>query len=117
MPARDLYERSQEIGGILRSARLRAKKSMRQCAAYLGTSRERYTGFESGKVYVSLVELEVLMRYLGIAHHEIWPSDITGDPDELVLQAEPGQAIRIRVNVASVVGTGDAKPAAESDSG
>jgi len=106
VPAKDLYERSQEIGQIIQRARLRARKSIRQCATYLGTSRERYAGFETGKVYISLVEMEALMRYLGIPYHEIWPSDIGGESQEIVIDAEPGQALRIRVNVALQAGSG-----------
>lgn len=101
MPAKELYERSQEIGRIIQAARMRARRSIRQCAAHLGTSRERYAGFESGKVYVTLVEMEALMRYLTIPYHEIWPRDVTGDPEEVVIEALPGQAVRIRVNVAA----------------
>ena len=99
MPAKDLYERSQEIGQIIQRARLRGHKSMRQCSAYLGTSRERYAGFETGKVYISLVEMEALMRYLDIPHHEIWPADVVGDPQEVVVTAHPGEVVRVRVNV------------------
>jgi transcriptional regulator with XRE-family HTH domain len=99
VPAKDLYERSQEIGRIIQRARNRARKSIRQCATYLGTSRERYAGFETGKVYISVVEMEALMRYLGIPYHEIWPADISGDLEEVVVSAAPGQSLRIRVNI------------------
>jgi transcriptional regulator with XRE-family HTH domain len=100
VPAKDLYERSQEIGQLIQQARLRARKSIRQCATYLGTSRERYASFETGKVYISVVEMEALMRYLGIPYHEIWPAHLAGDPEEVILEAMPGQSIRIKVNVA-----------------
>jgi transcriptional regulator with XRE-family HTH domain len=99
VPAKDLYERSQEIGQIIQRARLRARKSIRQCSVYLGTSRERYAGFETGKVYISVVEMEALMRYLDIPYHEIWPADVVGDPEEIVVSARPGQVVRVRVNV------------------
>lgn len=103
MPAKDFSERSREIGQVLQRARLRAGKSIRQCSAHLGTSRERYTGFETGKVYISLVEIEELMRYLNIPYHEVWSRDIGGQPDEVILEAVPGQVVRIRVNVAAEV--------------
>ncbi len=46
------------------------------------------------------MEMEALIRYLGIPHHEIWPTDITGESEEIVIDAAPGQSLRIRVNVA-----------------
>ena len=99
MPSKDLHERSREIGQVLKAARLRAGKSIRQASAFLGTSRERYAGFESGKVYLSLVEAEVLASYLDISEHEFFPHGLNADPQEIVVSALPGQTLHIRVNV------------------
>lgn len=94
-------ERNQEIGALLQRARLRAKKSIRATAAHLGTTKERYAAIESGRSFISAVELEDLLRWLRIPYHEVWPPYITGDPPDVVVDALPGQAVTIRVHVAA----------------
>lgn len=104
MPAKGsstYQERNQEIGALLQKARLRAKKSIRATAAHLGTTKERYTAIESGRSFVTAVELEDLLRWLGIPFHEVWPPEITGDPPDVIVSALPGQAVTIRVQVAT----------------
>ena len=99
MPIEDLYIRSKEIGKALLRARKRSKKSMRECAEYIGTSRQRYAGFETAAVFVGAVELEALMRYLDIPPFEVWPRDLLGEINEVVLQTKPGKTLRILINV------------------
>src|SRR5687767_10461005 len=100
VPGEDLYSRSREIGAVLLNARKRSRRSMRECAEHIGTSRQRYAGFEAGTVFVGAVELEALMRFLNIRPFEVWPSDMLSETSELVLQAQPGETLRTRVNVA-----------------
>ena len=101
MPTEDLYVRSREIGRALLKARKRSKKSMRECAEHIGTSRQRYAGFETGTVFIGAVELEALMRYLDIPPIEVWPRDMLSQVQvsEVTLQARPGETLRIVVNV------------------
>jgi hypothetical protein len=101
LPAEDLHTRNMEIGKVLLRARLRANKSMKECAEAIGSSRQRYAGFESGKVFIGAVELEALMRLLQVPPHEVWPADLLGDARDIVVQAKPGETVRVVINVAS----------------
>jgi transcriptional regulator with XRE-family HTH domain len=100
VPGEDLYARNREIGRALLKARQSAKKSMRECAEHVGTSRQRYAGFETGKVFIGAVELESLMRYLRMPAHEVWSQDMLEGVRDVVVAATPGEMLRILVNVA-----------------
>lgn len=99
MPIEDLYMRSKEIGKALLRGRKRSKRSMRECAEHIGTSRQRYAGFETGTVFVGAVELEALMRYLNISPSEIWPGGVFSEANQVSLQAKPGETLHIVVSV------------------
>ncbi|WP_376790089.1 helix-turn-helix transcriptional regulator [Thermoflexus sp.] len=63
------------IGLILRQARERAGKSMREVAAFLGCSPRRIRGYESGEYPIPLIELERLCLYLGVSLSDFYDTD------------------------------------------
>lgn len=98
----DFTGRSRQIGEALRRARVRARRSIRQCAAHIGTSPRRYGDIERGTVYVAAVELEELAEYLDVPAHEIWPqSRIDKNKRRVVVEAEPGESLEVVVNISA----------------
>jgi transcriptional regulator with XRE-family HTH domain len=96
------YERSREIGVALERARRREKKSIRQCAEFLGISRRRYTEIEKGAAFIAAVELEELVRFLRVPPHEVYPADLVEEyTRRLVVQAQPGESVQVVVNIAA----------------
>ncbi len=63
------------IGLILRQARERAGKSLREVAAFLGCTPRRIRAYESGERPIPLVELERLCPYLGISLSDFSDTD------------------------------------------
>ncbi len=97
------YERSREIGIALERARRRQKKSIRQCAEFLGISRRRYTEIEKGTAFIAAVELEDLVLFLGVPPHEVWPASLLEEHTRRVLvEAQPGDSVQVIVNIATV---------------
>jgi transcriptional regulator with XRE-family HTH domain len=70
-----MQERNIELGRTLQAARLSRNVSISECAALIGSGRPRYRDIESGESYVTVVELELLMRHLHIPMDAIWPGD------------------------------------------
>lgn len=67
MPNQEIIElRTRIIGGLLQSARDKARLSQQECAAVLGITQERLTAYEEGIKPISLPELELLTRFLGM---------------------------------------------------
>ena len=101
-PPAQLNARNREIAQVLHRARLRAGKSLRECAELIGTSRQRLAAIEAGRVFIAAVELEALVRFLSINAHEVLPADMVAELEqgrEVTVQAYPGESLRIRVNV------------------
>ncbi len=67
--------RHRMIGLILRQARERAGKSLREVAAFLGCTPRRIRAYESGDRPIPLVELERLFAYLGASLAEFLDTD------------------------------------------
>lgn len=96
--ASDLYERNQEIGRALEKARKRSKKSIRACAEVLGTSWRRYRELERGTVFVTAVELEALVAFLGVPAHEVWPIElISAGTRRVVVNIDEGESVQVVV--------------------
>jgi transcriptional regulator with XRE-family HTH domain len=67
MPNQEVTELRNRILGIrIRNARDQARISRRECAEAIGVSVNRFKGFETGQKPISLPELEMLARYLGV---------------------------------------------------
>lgn len=92
-----LRTRNRELGTILASARRRYGKSLSECAAYIATSRSRYTAIEHGDTPIQAAELELLLDYLNIPPEQVWPAlaPITGP--QVVVTLEPGEVINVLV--------------------
>lgn len=98
----DLNERSREIGEALRRARVRSRRSIRVCAAHIGTSPRRYADIERGTIYVAAVELEELVAFLAVPPHEVWPQAVIDKSRRrVVIDAHPGESVEMVVNIAA----------------
>ncbi|MDQ3930582.1 MAG: helix-turn-helix domain-containing protein [Chloroflexota bacterium] len=102
MGALHLRERSKQIGEALRRARERARRSVRECSAYIGTAPRRYTKIEQGTVHITAVELEALVQYLDVPAHEVWPMALIAPRTRsIMVNAEPGESVHVVVNIAA----------------
>ena len=97
----DRYTRNRQIGVALMRARHRARKAIIEVAEAVGIPRHRYSKIERGRTFVSAVELEDLVRYLGIPFSEVWPSEwLSGDSQTVVVLPRPGQSVQVVVALA-----------------
>lgn len=104
MSTEELYQRSRQIGEVLAKARKRAGKSLREVAEQIGTSRQRYALIEAGQAFIAAVELEVVIRFLGISPQEVLPADfyesVVGSVQEVVVRSVRGEVVHLRLSVA-----------------
>jgi transcriptional regulator with XRE-family HTH domain len=70
--------RSKQIGVLLRAARLRARKSVKECAEWLGCSPHMITQYEYGRSGLSLPELELLASFFDTPVNQLWDDDPAG---------------------------------------
>lgn len=95
-----IQERNQELGQVLREARIQKNIPVSTCAHVIGTSRRRYVAMEEGETTIGLAELEVLMVLLDISTHKVWHGkDTITIPRLVVLEALPGERLQIVVDV------------------
>jgi len=87
--------RNREIGAILAQARHRQQRTITDCATLLETSRRRYRAIEQGEVGVEVAELELLLRYLEIPPHLIWPASSASGVPCRVIRLQPGQIVQV----------------------
>ena len=104
-----LRTRNRELGTILGSARRRQRKSLSECAAYIATSRSRYTAIEQGDTPIHAAELERLLDYLNIPAEQIWPALAPKEGRQIVVTQKPGEVISVLVKPSIL--TGDANEA------
>lgn len=101
-PEHRIQERNREIGHILREARKQKNISVTTCANLIGTSRRRYSAMEQGEAIIGVAELEILLSFLGIPTHRVWPgNNLKTVPHSIILTAVPGETMQIIVNVKS----------------
>jgi len=68
MPNQEVAElRNRILGVLIQNARDQARVSRRECAAILGVSSAKFAGFEEGTKAISLPEIELLSRFLGVS--------------------------------------------------
>jgi transcriptional regulator with XRE-family HTH domain len=72
---RTLDVRSKMIGVLLRAARLRAGKTVKECAEWLGCSSHIMSQYEYGRRGISLPELEVLAQVFRVPVDRLWNED------------------------------------------
>jgi transcriptional regulator with XRE-family HTH domain len=68
--------RSKMIGVLLRAARLRAGKTAKQCADWLGCSPHIFSQYEYGRRPISLPELELLARLFRVPARHLWDDEV-----------------------------------------
>ena len=67
MPNQEVIElRNRIIGSLLQNMRDRARIPQEECAAILGITPETLSAYEEGSELISLPELELLTRFLGV---------------------------------------------------
>jgi transcriptional regulator with XRE-family HTH domain len=84
-PTRALDLRSKMIGVLLRAARLKAGRTVKECAKWLGCSSHIMSQYEHGRRAISLPELEVLAKVLRVPPDHLWDEGVA-TPE----QPEPG---------------------------
>ena len=94
--------RDKRIGETLLAARVAARKSLRECAQQINSSHTRYSRIEAGKVGITVAELEIIVRFLGIPAINIWPQDDANRTrPKFRIQAKPGERFYVLVEVTS----------------
>ena len=83
--------RSKMIGVLLRAARLRAAKTVKQCADWLGCSPHVFSQYEYGRRPISLPELELLARLFRVPVRHLWDDEVAAL--DLPSAKAPGQKI------------------------
>jgi transcriptional regulator with XRE-family HTH domain len=73
---RALDVRSKMIGVLLRAARLRAGKTIKECAEWLGCSSHIMSQYEYGRRGISLPELELLAQVFRVPVDRLWNEDV-----------------------------------------
>jgi transcriptional regulator with XRE-family HTH domain len=73
---RALDIRSKMIGVLLRAARLRAGKTIKECAEWLGCSSHIMSQYEYGRRGISLPELEVLAQVFRVPLDHLWNEEV-----------------------------------------
>jgi transcriptional regulator with XRE-family HTH domain len=89
--------RNRIIGVLLQDARMRAGKTRQKCAEVLGTSVGVITAYEEGRQAISLPELELLARYLGVPATHLLDPDAGLLPDEKPVKVPERLALRQRI--------------------
>lgn len=96
----EMLERNREIGRMLREARKKKDAPITTCAQLIHTSRRRYMDIETGQAFISAVELEVLMKFLGIPIQGFWyGEDALLMRKPVIVEAIPGEKMHIIVDV------------------
>jgi len=86
MPNQQVIElRNRILGVLIRNARDRTHVSRKACADVLGVSANRFRAYEEGSQSISLPEMELLGRYLGVPLHVLRDDSAAGDATEEAL--------------------------------
>jgi len=64
--------RAKRLGVLIRDARLKANKSVEECAQFIGTSPSRFIDYEFGEQSPSLPEIEILAYFLNVPIDHFW---------------------------------------------
>jgi len=68
--------RSKMIGVLLRAARLKAGKTVKDCAEWLGCSPHIMSQYEYGRRPISLPELEMLAAFFRVPVNHLWDEEV-----------------------------------------
>jgi len=89
--------RSKIIGVLLRSARIKAGKSRKDCAAALGCSPDTISQFEYGRKAIALPQLEVLAYFFGLPITYFWDKDAVLEEEEMDRPVDKIMTIRRKI--------------------
>lgn len=101
-PDKSLQERNQQIGRILREARIEKAIPISTCAKQIKTSRRRYIAMEQGETIIGVAELERLAAFLELPPHKIWNVKTPLAPPYKVRVAAtpvPGETFSIQIDL------------------
>jgi transcriptional regulator with XRE-family HTH domain len=77
VPRAQAFEvRSKMIGVLLRAARLKAGKTVKDCAEWLGCSTHIISQYEYGRRAISLPELEMLAQFFRVPVNHLWDEEL-----------------------------------------
>ena len=102
-----MKQRDVEIGRALKSARLRNRVTISECAALIGTGRPRYRDIESGESSITVAELELLVELLDIPREETWPTERGGAGQKvhrIPVSISPEETIYLVVDISQRTG-------------
>lgn len=88
--------RAKILGALIRDVRLKAKKTVAECAEVLGVEPEAIEEIELGARLISLPELEILSYYLQTPLDHFWERETLHHPDPPKTPPDPGALIAIR---------------------
>ncbi len=88
--------RAKIIGALIRDARLKAQKSIEECAAVVGVSPQDFESYELGNKAISLPEIEALAYHLQIPLDHFWERESSGSRAEEKKPANISALIRLR---------------------
>lgn len=74
--------RAKILGDLIRDARLRAGRTVTDCARILGISEENFAQAETGEYTPALPDLEVLAMYLNVPMAHFWGNESVDIPQE-----------------------------------
>lgn len=98
MPNQQVLQLRDRILGILiHNARKRSRASRRACADVLGVSEEKYEAYEEGEEAISLPEVELLGRFLGVPVHVLRDEEARDDDDMQLPDPEAYRSLRDRM--------------------
>ena len=84
------------IGALLRDARLKAQKTIEECAHAIDVESSDIEQYELGEKAISLPELEGLSYYLQISMDHFWERKIEPPGDDGKFRAQSGKLIQLR---------------------
>ena len=103
--AQSIAIRNRIIGTLVRRARLKAAKTQRECAGFIGCSPYAFAQYERGRWGLSLSQLETLAHLFKVPATSLWddssipqdePAGDAGDPQEMMSLRRKILAVQFR---------------------
>jgi transcriptional regulator with XRE-family HTH domain len=94
--------RNRIIGILVKRARLKTGRSMRECAEFLDISPNRYSRYERGEVGVSLPELEALAYLFEVPPASLWDERLELAEESPAESLPIGQLLTLRRRMLAV---------------
>ncbi|RLC81718.1 MAG: hypothetical protein DRI61_03495 [Chloroflexi bacterium] len=83
------------LGLVIQRARVQARKTIRECAEAIGISPRSFSAVEKGDKDLSLPQLEILARLLGLSPRKLWDGVLPEESSE-EFQPPSEKAINVR---------------------